>query len=169
MLVTVPKSLWAWDFDVLDSGGLPVGEVRLGSWRERGSVTAAGVAYEIERQRGFGAFIMTKEGVEVGRAVKPSALFRSFEIEHEGRLLTLKAWSSMRRAMALWEGGTTIGTIAPDGILTRRARIKLPDELPLALDLFLVWLTMLLWKRGADSETPGLGGDPGSTSGLGAG
>lgn len=40
MLEAVPKSLFAWSFDILDSGGASVGEVRLGSWRERGALTS---------------------------------------------------------------------------------------------------------------------------------
>lgn len=86
----------------------------------------------------------------------------------EGRSFTLKALSAVRRATVLSEGGTVVGTIEPEGLLTRRARIKMTDELPLVLKLFVVWLTMLLWKRESGAGDPGMGADPGAT-GAGAG
>ena len=70
--------------------------------------------------------------------------------------------------MVLSEGGIVAGTIEPEGILTRRARIKMLDELPLVLKLFVIWLTILLWKRGSEAGNPGMGADPGA-SGMGAG
>lgn len=164
----IPTGWLTWDFEVRDADGRNLGEVRLSSWRERGAVCAGGVEHGVSRESLLGAFVLEKEGLPLARAVKPSALFRSFEIEYEGRSFALKAWSAMRRAMVLWEGGIAIGSIAPEGVLTRRARIELPEELPLALKLFLVWLTMLMWKRESGAGNSGAGMDPGA-AGMGAG
>jgi hypothetical protein len=170
ILQAVPKAWLAWDFDVRDDGGQTLGEVRLSSWRERGAVCAAGLEYRVFRECLLGAFVLEEDGRPLARAVKTSALFRSFEIEHEGRSLTLKALSAVRRAMVLSEGEIVVGTIEPEGILTRRARIQMLDELPFVLKLFAIWLTMLLWKRESEAGNPGAGVDPGATgAGLGAG
>ena len=157
----IPKMWLAWDFDVRGEGGQTLGEVRLSSWRERGAVVAADVEYGVSRESLLGAFVLEKEGVSLARAVKPSALFRSFEIEHEGRSFTLKALSPVRRAMVMSEGDIVVGTIEPEGMLTRRARIKMLDELSPPLILFAVWLTLLMWKRESDAGHPGRAWTPG--------
>ena len=36
MLTTVPKKRFTWDFEVQDDNQMPVGEVKLSAWRERG-------------------------------------------------------------------------------------------------------------------------------------
>ncbi|MCX6559393.1 MAG: hypothetical protein NTZ26_02655 [Candidatus Aminicenantes bacterium] len=165
ILHAVPKAWLAWDFDVRDDADQPLGEARLSSWRERGAVCAGNVEYRVFRESLLGAFVLEKEGLPLARAVKPSALLRSFEIELEGRAFTLKALSPVRRAMVLSEGGVVVGTIEPEGILTRQARIKMLDELPLVLKLFVIWLTLLIWKRESDSGHPGTGVDPGAIAG----
>jgi hypothetical protein len=165
MWSAIPRGWLAWDFDVRDDGGQTLGEVRLTSWRERGAVVAAGVEYKVFRESLLGAFVLEKDGLPLARAVKPSALLRSFTIEHEGRSFTLKALSPVRRAMVMSEGEIVVGTIEPEGMLTRQARIKMLDELPLVLKLFVIWLTMLIWKRESDSGHPGTGVDPGAIAG----
>ena len=40
----------------------------------------------------------------------------------------------------------------PEGLFTRRARINLPEELPLPVRVFMIWLTVILWKRDADNN-----------------
>jgi hypothetical protein len=165
----IPIGWLAWDFDVRDDADQPQGEVRLSSWWERGAVIAGGAEYRVFRESLLGAFVLEKEGLALARAEKPSALFRSFTIEHERRSFTLKALSPVRRAMVLSEGDIVVGTIEPEGILTRRARIKMLDELSPPFILFAVWLTLLIWKRESDRGHSGAGMDPGATGAAGAG
>jgi hypothetical protein len=45
------------------------------------------------------------------------------------------------------------------GLLCRRMNIDLPEELPLPARAFIVWLTVILWKRDADAAgVTGAGG-----------
>ena len=53
----------------------------------------------------------------------------------------------------LLEGSEEVGKISPDGIFTRRATVNLPETLPLPVRVFLVWLTLILWKRDSDSSS----------------
>ena len=53
----------------------------------------------------------------------------------------------------LYEGDREIGSIAPSNYFGRDARVSLPDDLSVALRLFVVWLTLLLWKRDSDAAT----------------
>lgn len=57
----------------------------------------------------------------------------------------------------MFEGETEIGRVSPQGILSRRAEVDLPDAWPLPLKIFIVWLAVLLWKRDSDSSAAGAG------------
>jgi len=147
----VPKHWFSWDFVIQDATLQPVAEVKLSSWRERGAVTIAGVEHKISRESILGAFILEREGSILARAEKPSAFRKTFRIVHEGRHYALKARSFWRRELVLYEGETEVGSLVREGFFTRRTRVQLPEELPLVLRLFLIWLTMLLWKRDSDA------------------
>jgi hypothetical protein len=94
---------------------------------------------------------MEKNGAVMAHADKPSALLRSFNVYHAGRTYALEAESAFRRKFVLRASGLTIGSIAPQRACYRDALIDLPIELPLPVRLFMLWLTLLLWKREADS------------------
>jgi hypothetical protein len=98
-----------------------------------------------------GAFILESAASVLARAEKPSSLRRSFIIEHSGTQYTLCAKSVFRRAFLLLDDSTQVGSISPEGIFTRRARVDLPEELSLVVKVFIVWLAVILWKRESDS------------------
>ena len=150
MWSAVPRHWFSWDFVVHDATPKPVAEVRLSSWRERGAIVADGVEHKVSRQGFLGAFVLVKGDSVVASAEKPSAFRESFQIDQEGRRYTLKRRSLWQRALVLYEGEKEIGSLVPIGLFTRRAQIALPDELPLLLRLFVIWLAMLLWKRDSD-------------------
>jgi hypothetical protein len=149
MLSAIPKRWFSWDFTIQDRDGQTVGEVVLSN-RERGTILAGGVERKVSRESALGAFVLEEGGSIVAKAVKPSAFKRAFTIEHAGRQYTLKPRSGWRREMVLHEGDREIGAVIPEKILARRARVELTDDLPIALRLFVIWLTLLLWKRASD-------------------
>ncbi|AMY07271.1 hypothetical protein LuPra_00438 [Luteitalea pratensis] len=128
-----------------------VAEVNLSSWRERGAVLAAGIEHKVFRQGFLGPFVLEQAGSVVASAEKSSAFRKTVQIEHHGRHYTLKPRSCWRREMVLYEGDRELGSIAPSNWLVRDARVSLPDDLSMALRLFVVWLTLLLWKRDSDA------------------
>jgi hypothetical protein len=159
MLTAVPNSLFSWDFDIRDENGQSVADVRLSNWRERGAISVPGQECRVYRQSLLGAFVLEQNGAILVKAEKPSALFREFTVTHEARTYTLKAWSPMRRAMALYENDAVIGKLIPESFFSRRIRVELPVDMPLMLASFVIWLTMLLWKREADGgPNPDFGG-----------
>ncbi len=84
-------------------------------------------------------------------AVKLSAFQKTFRIECDGRQYELRARSFWRRELVLCEGEKEIGSVVPDSLFGRRARVSLPEDLMVVLRLFVVWLAMVLWKRDSDS------------------
>ena len=107
-----------------------------------------GVTYTARREGLMsGAFLLESTAGVVARATKPSALRRPLIVEHSGRRYTLRAASALRREFALLDGSTRIGSLSPEGTFTRRAAVDLPSVLPLTVRVFIVWLTVMLWKH----------------------
>ena len=150
ILELVPHSMLSWDFSVLRDG-TPVAEIDVSWFREKGVLTVEGVQYPVYREHVLsGAFILEFNGTPLARAEKPSALFRSFLVEHGDKTYTLKAETALFRKFVLLDNDVEIGSITPAGPLVRRASVDLPDDLPLPVNVFLIWLTILLWKRAAE-------------------
>jgi hypothetical protein len=156
MLTAVPKNWFSWDFWLRDPTGDAVGEVRLSSRRERGSVVLGGVMYPIRRKGLLGPFVMeAPDGSEVASAVKRSALRREFIFAGHDAEYVLKAVTAFRRKYAVFRGEYRIGSIVPGLWLRRRATVEFAEDLPLLRQAFLVWLTLLLWKRDYDAAASG--------------
>ncbi len=147
MLIATPKRWLSWDFEVHEGGGQPVGEVKVSAWREQGAVTVGGIEYPVTRQGAVGAFTLSGAGGVLAQAMKPSALRRMFTLEHDGKEYTLKAISVWGRGTVLLDGETKIGAVRHSGVFTWQARADLPEDMPLEVRLFVIWLTVLLWKR----------------------
>lgn len=150
-LVAKPKAWWSWTFSVFDNDN-QIAETSFACLREAGTLQLANSTYRLYRQGAFrGPFILEKNGAVIAHADKPSALMRSFNVHHGEKTYTLEAESLFRRKFVVRELGSTIGSIAPQRACYRDARIDLPVALPLPVRLFMLWLTLLLWKREADS------------------
>lgn len=140
------------DYTVMD-GEQPIATIEIAwSRRERGLLTVQGKDYDVYREGLWsGAYILKAAGKVQARAEKTSAFSRSYIIEHAGRQYTFGATSAFSaRKFLLLEGDREIGAISPDGIFNRRARVDLPEEFPLPVRVFIIWLAVILWKREAN-------------------
>ena len=147
MLRMIPK-WFSWTFSVID-GAEPVAHaVDRSWWSDKGELTIEGVTYTARREGVMsGEFVLESTAGVLARATKPSAFRRSLIVEHAGRRYTLRAVSALRREFVLLDGSTRIGSLSPEGIFTRRAAVDLPPALPLTVRVFIVWLTVMLWKH----------------------
>ncbi len=147
MLIVRPAGWFSWDFEVYEEAGRLAGEVRLSAWRERGSVAIGGVEYRVTREGMLGAFVLEGPGGVAAQAEKPSAFSRAFALEYGGRQLTLKAAAVWSRRFVLGDAGATIGAVVPAGIFSRQARAELPEDNPPEVRLFVIWLSLMMWRR----------------------
>jgi len=152
MLQIRPMRWFSWDFAV-ERDGREVAELDISWWRERGALTITGQTYAIAREGLIaGDFRMTApDHSVVATASKPSVLRRRFDIVCRGHTVVLEARSAWRRTMDVLLDGRAVGAITPSGAWTRRASAELPDALPLPVQVFVVWLAVLLWKREQDA------------------
>jgi hypothetical protein len=155
-LELIPKTWSSWNFTALEASQA-VADIDVSWWREKGVLTVRGASYPVFREGLMsGDFILESAGSVLARAQKPSAFRRSFIIKHAGEQYTLRAKSAFRRAFILLDGSREIGSISPEGIVTRRARADLPKDMLLPVKIFIIWLAVILWKR--ESEAVAAGG-----------
>ena len=151
MLQIVPTHWYSWDFKVEDEFR-PVAGIDTNRWREKGSLTIGGTTYDMYREAPMsGAFVLEHAGSVLARAEKPSFFRREFVIQHADREYTLRRESMFRRAFVLLDGSRQVGRVAPQSAFTRQAAADLPPALPLPVRLFIVWLTVILWRREQNS------------------
>lgn len=149
MLKAIPKAWYSWDFTILD-GSQPVADIDMSLWREKGVLMILDTAYKVYREHVMtGSFILESEGTILARAIKPSLFLRSFIVEHAGKQYALR--SALWRRYRLLDGDREIGSVSPETIIMRRANVDLPEDLPLSVRIFILWLVILLWKRDSDS------------------
>ncbi len=98
-----------------------------------------------------GAFVLESNGTVVARANKPSAWTRRFVLEFGGTQFELKPQSAFTRGYKLINGERIVGTLSPASFLSRKINVELPEDLPIQIRAFVVWLTVLLWRRDASA------------------
>ena len=149
MIEAVPKHIFSRDF-VLHSPDGSLVELDVSNWRDRAEFDLEGVEYRLYREGMVtGDFILERAGVVIARATKPSVFRERFELEVSGHSVSMKKLSLWRRGFGVFDGEQLVGSIAPAGLFTRRTIVTMPDDWALALQLFLFWLVLLMWRRNA--------------------
>lgn len=152
MLECRPKFLCSWNFLVF---GLAAGAASIDfDWlSEQGRIVIGPTCHEIRKHGPFsGHWTLEQSGRVVADALKPSALFRSFEMVAGDLRLTLGASSAIGRAFEIAMSGRVVGRIEPVHAFTRRAVIACSDEVPGHIQLFAFWLAAATWRRAANSS-----------------
>jgi hypothetical protein len=147
MLQVVPTHWFSSDFTVQQAAKRVV-DADVSSWRESSVLTIEGVRYEAYREGWMsGLFVLEQNGRIVARAEKPSAFCRKYLLRYADQEYRLDAASAFGRKFVLLQGSRQIGSIARASWCTREAMADLPDTLPLHLRAFIIWLTMMQWRR----------------------
>jgi signal transduction histidine kinase len=155
-LTLVPRRWYSWDFDLVD-GDRRLAGLEMSWWREKGVLTVDGVDHRIYRESLAGDFVLEQNGTVVARATKLSVWTNSFVLTCGGHEYSLRKRSMWRREFVLRSGQTEIGSLVPRNMWTRHAQVTLPPDWPLAVRAFVIWLTILIWKRESDSAAAGGG------------
>lgn len=163
MLRAVPDGWFSYDFTVFDRSGTPVARADLANLRETAKLEVGGTRYEAHRE-GWASkeFVLeTQDGRVVAVAEKPSAWKERLVFEHGGNRYELKKESAWRSAFVISrEGVGLVGSIRRRGFFNREWTVDVPEELPLEVRVFIVWLAVILWKR-ADSSAAAAAGTAG--------
>jgi hypothetical protein len=147
-LELIPHRWLSWDFSVV-RGDSVVAEIEISRWRNKGVLKVGGLHYAAYREGVIGgAFILALDATQLARAEKSNWLSRSFTIRHGEKTYRLKAeWFGP--SFILLDNGQEVGSLVPRGMFTRKTSVSLPDELPLPVQMFVIWLT--LYQRETDA------------------
>jgi hypothetical protein len=151
-LKLVPQNPFSWSFDVTRNNASIAQVVHTFSLKEQATLNIQGTTCQAYREHFMGGdYILEEQGHSLARARKQSVFVSAFQLEYPGKSHTLRKESHFRRTFVLMEGDRQIGIIKPEGIFTRKADVSLPDEIPLPVQIFVLWLVLVLWKRNSDS------------------
>ncbi len=155
MLHVCPKGILSETYTIsAKEKGPPLTSVSSRWFREAGSFSLDNRTFDLGREgRMGGDFFVSSGGRKLARADKPSAWYRRFSVRVAGTKYVLQARSSFSRKFDLLQGTRRVGSIEPTSIWTRRATADLPEELPLEVRVFLIWLVLVLWRRQRNSSS----------------
>jgi hypothetical protein len=147
----VPRSWLSWDFSVVQ-GDSVVAEIEIPRWRKKGLLKVGGLHYAAYRDGVIGGpFILALDATQLALAERTNWLSRSFKIKHGEKTYRLKAeWFGA--SFILLDEELEVGSLVPSGMFTRKTSVSLPDELPLPVQMFVIWLT--LYQRETDASAP---------------
>jgi hypothetical protein len=136
----------------------PVAVLETDRMRGAGRLILEEAVYSVYREGVvFGRFVLEREdGAVLATAEKPRLFARRLEVEHDGSTYVLRTASPLRRRFVLIEDDRGIGAIRPAHLFSRSALADLPEEVPLAVRIFMIRLVLLLRKR--DMGNAGGGG-----------
>lgn len=151
MLQLVPQNWFSWNFDILDDDHL-VASIKVSSLPETGTFSLDGADYRARREGMFsGDFLLEGNAQTIAHAQKPSAFLSTFEIQYSDRSYTLKKESVVGRSFVLFDGDREVGSIRPEGFLSRKSAVSLPATMPRPVQVFVLWLAILIWRREANA------------------
>jgi hypothetical protein len=147
MIECVPRRVCSWDYRLV--GPFFQGEVHFDWLGECGTLEIDRESYDIRREGFFDKrWHLISGGGEVALAKKTSVFHRAFGIEAEGAEFDLRA-TGFGRSMELSGRGHSL-VYRPKHPFTKRAEIEGQWTNP-GLVAFGFWLTVMLWKRSANS------------------
>lgn len=150
MLKAVPIGWCSWSFRVEDESG-PCAHIDMAWVRESAELDIDAVRYRVTKTAPFGGgFEMTQDGQVVASAGK-RMMVRTFDVQADERHFELSALSMFGRSFGLYENGQLIGTMSPLSMWGRTAEVSFPDDVPRNVQVFLIWLVLILWRRAASS------------------
>ncbi len=132
----------------IPTDGAPLTALGISLWRSRGSFELDGQAFSIDPS---GFFLqnaaLKRGGTTIARAEKPSILQRRYLITSAGHRMTLESRSWSGRKYVLLLGGKEVGWVRREGMTGRKVLLDFPEEVPMALRVFLLYLVLAQAKR----------------------
>lgn len=152
MIRCLPIGICSWDYDLEGQGH----HAHLGfrSMSEQGELLIDQVHHDIIKESPFTGFwnLVGADG-QAWSATKQGIFRRTFELHGAEGSFNLRALSAFGRTMVV-EGPQTDFQIVPDHAFTRRASIQ-GDWQDFRLVAFAFWLTVIMWRRAARSNSGG--------------
>lgn len=132
----------------LRDDGQEVGELTMKWFGEDGDLMVDGVGFELYRERAFsGSFVMVRGDELFAEASKASAWRSTFEITFGDTTCVMKKKGGFGSRFVLEYRGEEIGRVTRKGVFAQTMNVELPDGWPRALQAFILWLALIIWRR----------------------
>ena len=165
MLDAKPTGFLSWDYHVYE-GEREVAFLDVGLLLEGADLDIGGIPFRLSREGVAGDYTLAFEGIVIARATKRSIFTGTFDVVLDApladtdttRLLVKRKSLVSDRFEVFAQGdvpdapGVRLGVVRKRNMLTRRASVDLPDTFPLGVQVFLLWLAVLMWRRGNRSS-----------------
>ena len=131
----------------LTRDGAEIGQIDCGGIGRTAAISAGGATYTPVTDSVIrGKFHLEKNGTLLASVQSAGFWRRRFNVQAGAKSCTLSAlWSG--RSFALMQNDTEVGRIGATGFLGSKGKAELPDDLPLEVQAFLIWLVILTWRR----------------------
>lgn len=145
----IPASMWGWNYGIETSQG--TARIELKVMKDEGEIVLPDESYTITHPMLSGEWVLKQDSEDsiVAQARKPNPLRRKLELTFGTQKLVLQAVSPFRREFQIRQSSQVLGRIRPDSFSSRQATIEVHSPLDLKIQLFLFWLTVMLWRQGA--------------------
>lgn len=149
MLRAVRKSWFSYRTEVLDGAGATVAVIDLSNWRENATIEVAGRRYLARHRTWAKEFVLEDEsGRAVATAEKPSAWRERFLFVLGERRYELARGSAWGGTFVVSRAGAgVVGSVRQKGWFSSEVYVELPEELPVEVQMLILWLTMVLRRR----------------------
>jgi hypothetical protein len=145
-----PKRTFSMRHYTLTRDGVEIGQIDCGGVRQSATLTVGGASYNPVSEGGLRTnFHLDAGGARIADVEPAGTFFRRFIVRAGSKIYALKVASWFGRSFVLTENDVEVGRIARTGFFTARCKAELPDDLPLPLQAFLIWLVLITWRRQA--------------------
>lgn len=145
-MIAIRKRWFADTYDLKSTEGTDIGELRISSLRGQGSAVFRGQRYAVHRVGLFGPHVMeTLDGSRVASATQPNVFRSKYLINGTGGSFVLRAPGFFSQRFDVHRDDEHVGTIAPTSWLSRHGTARFADDVPPALQAFLIWLALREW------------------------
>jgi hypothetical protein len=147
----LPRAWYSSDYRVIRDG-VQLTCLKFQSGPERSVFTLAEEVYLARKEKWSSPnFFLLLDETQIARAEKPSAFSQKLTVAYGQFSYILKP--AGRNRFALSERATEVGWAAKQRWFSRKASAELPDDMPIPVCVFVLWLVALMWKRDTDSDS----------------
>ncbi|KAI9133574.1 hypothetical protein [Acaryochloris sp. CCMEE 5410] len=141
-----PQSLFTWNYWVAEQD--VIGAIEFNVGKDSGQIVLGSTAYAIQQDSQSGEWRLLANNTVQASACRFGSNTHSFEVTYGHQRLSLRSGRFGGTALTIHrQDGTLLGDIRPNSFVNRKAKLHCSPEIGVLIQLFLFWLTALMWRR----------------------
>lgn len=141
-----PQSWFTWNYWVVEQDVIGAIEFNLG--KDSGQIVLGSTSYDIQQDRQSKEWRLLADNTVHASAYRFGSSTYSFDVTYGHQRLSLRSGRFGGTALTIHRhDGTLLGDIRPSSLVNRKAKLYCSPEIGVLIQLFLFWLTALMWRR----------------------